>query len=60
MMNINAWKADLKAPSHTGSEEGYDQWPRDKNGELIMYAQPLDFDSLRRELIEPKPIRYSG
>lgn len=45
----------LRDPDQNGIEIYADrpreQWPMDKNGELVMFTQPLDFESLRKELL---------
>ena len=44
----------LNDPDQNGVELYWDrpesEWPRDENGELVMYTAPLDIESLAREL----------
>jgi catechol 2,3-dioxygenase len=46
----------LDDPDHNGVELYWDrpesEWPRDENGNLVMYTAPLDIESLARELQE--------
>jgi catechol 2,3-dioxygenase len=54
----------LRDPDQNGVELYWDRppedWPRDPDGQLAMFTQPLDLEALLAELPKDQAVRYTG